>query len=566
MHKSAQGHKRIDLSSDENPLDSIETTEEGDAMKVLDVHEFQQGLERKLNQLTRLESEMKQIETAIQGLTQLEESLKGQGGEALRAFYENCHLPFLEFFTIFKTSFSNVLQEMKLALSSLEPDASGYIRQESLEGEVEKGLNNAKQVTEDLTDETNNIMDQVSDIVSLPNIDDSEVQTGVQDAKRQRNQTLEQLMVFDNTQTSALTTIQTDLMLLKTWITNIESMMTKGVTDVNFPVEQWKTFTLQNPLTQALAYRSQSMNSVVGMNPLLAPGFIGRPNPYTLPGLHQNSQLPLYNFGIDEATVSTNFVSFMKQQEEIATELSCPAPDVEAVKEEENEVLGFLKDVGNGALDVGKGVLDFLILDDLNTLADGDASLLDKGIAAASIIPIGKLLKVPKALDLVLDSNVDDIIKKSDVDEAINKGKDVYGPHYDEAKILHELNPDWYPNPDESSIVKGNELKEARADYHALARRGELEKGHHIQGLAFGGENVNSNIKKTGESTIRREQIDELNLDFYHEMGYGKKDAKVLKIHENEDGIILFGNNPQHTEVTTFQNKVLKWQRENGKR
>lgn len=49
-------------------------------------------------------------------------------------------------------------------------------------------------------------------------------------------------------------------------------------------------------------------------------------------------------------------------------------------------------------------------------------------------------------------------------------------------------------------------------------------------------------------------------------MGYGKKDAKVLKIHENEDGIILFGNNPQHTEVTTLQNKVLKWQRENGNR
>lgn len=45
-----------------------------------------------------------------------------------------------------------------------------------------------------------------------------------------------------------------------------------------------------------------------------------------------------------------------------------------------------------------------------------------------------------------------------------------------------------------------------------------------------------------------------------------KENAKVLKIHENEKGIIVFGNNPQHTEVTVFQNKVLKWQRENGKR
>lgn len=393
-------------------------------MKVLDVNEFQSGLERNVNRLTRLESEMKQIETAIQGLTQLEESLKGQGGEALRGFYENCHLPFLEFFNTFKASFEGVLQEMKSALSSLEPDASGFIRQESLEGEVEQGLNNAKQVTEELTNETNNIMDSVSDIVSLPNLDDSEVQAGVQDAKRERNQTLEHLMQFDQSQTSALTTIQSDLLLMKTWISNIESMMTEGVTDVNFPTEQWKSFALQHPLTQALAYRSQPMNQIIGMNPLLAPGFIGGSNPYTIPGLHQNSQIPLYNFGINGATVSTNFVSYMKQQEQIAKELSCPVPtDVEEVKEEENGgFLGFLGDVGKGALDVGKGALDFLILDDLKTLADGDASLFEKGFAAASILPIGKLLKVPKALDAITDANK--LINKSNIDEVVDKGYD----------------------------------------------------------------------------------------------------------------------------------------------
>ncbi|MGG0350404.1 hypothetical protein ABEZ88_02380 [Bacillus albus] len=55
----------------------------------------------------------------------------------------------------------------------------------------------------------------------------------------------------------------------------------------------------------------------------------------------------------------------------------------------------------------------------------------------------------------------------------LNKGtgnnsssKDVYGPYYDEVKKLHET------NPDESTIVKGKELKEARADYQALVRRG----------------------------------------------------------------------------------------------
>ncbi|MBM7664499.1 putative ribonuclease toxin of YeeF-YezG toxin-antitoxin module [Solibacillus kalamii] len=56
-----------------------------------------------------------------------------------------------------------------------------------MEGEIEQGLNRAKHVTEELTDEVNNIMDQVSDIVNLPKLDDSEVNLGVYDAKRHRD-------------------------------------------------------------------------------------------------------------------------------------------------------------------------------------------------------------------------------------------------------------------------------------------------------------------------------------------------------------------------------------------
>jgi len=393
-------------------------------LKVLDVNEFQQGLERTVNQLTRLESEMKQIESAVQGLTQLEESLKGQGGEALRAYYESCHLPFLTFFNTFKNSFTSVLQEMKTALSSLEPDSSGFIRQAALEGEIEQGLNRAKQVTEELTDEANNIMDQVSDIVSLPKLDDSEVHLGVHDAKRHRDETVEKLIEFDVSQTDALTTIQTDLMHMKTWITNIETMMTEGVTDVNFPAEQWQSFASQNPLMIALAYRTQSLDQVINMNPLFNPGGIGGANPYTLSGLYLTGQQPLGTFGLSGAMVSTNFVSFMKQQEkEVAKELSATATTVDNVKDEGNGFLNFLGDVGSGATKVGKGLLDFLLLDDVNTLADKDASLLDKGIALASFIPIGKVLKIPKAIDKIVDSNVGEVVKKSDVDEVVGKGK-----------------------------------------------------------------------------------------------------------------------------------------------
>ena len=163
--------------------------------------------------------------------------------------------------------------------------------------------------------------------------------------------------------------------------------------------------------------------------------------------------------------------------------------------------------------------------------------------------------QIKKAVSEVAGEHLDDIPLT---------GKDIYGPYYDEAKKLHEENPNWYPNPDESYIVKDDELKFVRDEYNSMVSTGELEKGHHRQGLAFGGENVDTNIQFTGESTIKSEKLEDLDLEFYHTQGYGKKNAKILKIHQTENGIFVFGNNPNHTEVTTFQNKVLKWQRDNG--
>ncbi|WP_255452462.1 hypothetical protein [Sporosarcina sp. ANT_H38] len=68
--------------------------------------------------------------------------------------------------------------------------------------------------------------------------------------------------------------------------------------------------------------------------------------------------------------------------------------------------------------------------------------------------------------------------------------------------------------PAESTIVQGDDLVKARAEYNALNRKDELEKGHHIQCLWSDGVNINFNIKFTGESTIKREKF-----GFYHQNG-----------------------------------------------
>jgi toxin YxiD len=253
-------------------------------MKVLDVNPFQEGLQRNITMLNRLETEMRSIETSIEGLVGLEDSLKGQGGNAIRAFYNDCHLPFLQFFNTFKSSFHSILTQMKSALDVLEPDANGFIRQSFLEGEIESGLTEISQVTSNLTDESNDIMNQVSDIVALPYLDDSGVQDSVNNAKKKRDNTVTDLNEFDSTQNNALDQIESDLLTMNIWLLEIEGMMNDGLSDINFNSGQWADYSKSNPLKTQLDSRLSQMENVDAEGKKVEPGDVSSANP-TIMGL-----------------------------------------------------------------------------------------------------------------------------------------------------------------------------------------------------------------------------------------------------------------------------------------
>ncbi|MEK4522393.1 T7SS effector LXG polymorphic toxin [Psychrobacillus sp. FSL W7-1493] len=112
------------------------------------------------------------------------------------------------------------------------------------------------QLTASLTDETNSIMDQVSDIVALPHLDDSAVQEGVISSKRKRDDTLSQLYEFDATQTTALNTMEQDIRTMETWLSDIEGIFKSGLMDVHFQADNWGALTAKNKLKTELASRT----------------------------------------------------------------------------------------------------------------------------------------------------------------------------------------------------------------------------------------------------------------------------------------------------------------------
>lgn len=228
-------------------------------MKVLEIHSFKEGIHRNIAMLDRLGTEMDAIQQTVQGLVVMEDSLKGEGGNAIRAFYAECHLPFQQFFKLFQIRFVYVLKQMDAALDTLESNPAGFIHEGFLKDEVEPGLKLIAQLTDSLTEEANSIMNRVADIVALPHLDDSEVQEGVHHATIKRKTTVTQLHEFDATQTIALTPIEQDLATMDTWIADIERLFTDGVTDIRFSSDQWANLSAQNTLKTDLVQQTAAM-------------------------------------------------------------------------------------------------------------------------------------------------------------------------------------------------------------------------------------------------------------------------------------------------------------------
>ncbi|MFJ7972441.1 ribonuclease YeeF family protein [Psychrobacillus sp. NPDC096389] len=237
-------------------------------MKVLDVDLFQDGIHRNITMLDRLGKEMETIQKSVDGLVAMEEVLKGEGGNTIRAFYAECHIPFLQFFQLFQNRFTSVLKQIEAALNALEPDPAGYILEQFQVGEVEEGLQQIAQLTETLTNETNSIMDQVADIVGLPHLDDSGVQLGVRDAKIKRDDTVTRLHEFDATQTKALWSIEDNLHTMESWITNIEGLFKEGLTDIHFQADRWAVLSSENKLKTDLALQKVTLGALTDVEGL----------------------------------------------------------------------------------------------------------------------------------------------------------------------------------------------------------------------------------------------------------------------------------------------------------
>ncbi len=96
-------------------------------MKTLDAFVLINGIDQTLNALKQQSQQISSLEKQINHIISLDGALKGEAGQAIRAFYTECHIPFLQFFQVVIEEYSAALKNTKQALHALESNEHGFI-------------------------------------------------------------------------------------------------------------------------------------------------------------------------------------------------------------------------------------------------------------------------------------------------------------------------------------------------------------------------------------------------------------------------------------------------------
>ncbi|MBR0612035.1 MULTISPECIES: T7SS effector LXG polymorphic toxin [Bacillus] len=201
-------------------------------MKTLDAFALINGIDQTLNVLKQQSQQISSLEKQIHHIISLDGALKGEAGQAIRAFYTECHIPFLQFFQVVIEEYSAALKNTKQALNALESNEHGYISQAFIEHDLDQGLKKAERTISEILSAVNHAIGRVGHIVHLPNVDESVFQQNYQKAWLETSRTIGLLHAFDREQTSALHETKSSLQTMKQYIDILSTMFTGPKIDI----------------------------------------------------------------------------------------------------------------------------------------------------------------------------------------------------------------------------------------------------------------------------------------------------------------------------------------------
>ncbi|API94189.1 hypothetical protein BKP57_07050 [Virgibacillus sp. 6R] len=419
-------------------------------MKALYVSDLHSYIDKTISQLEQIHTQVKNIQKSIEGIIALEDAFKGKTANSIRTFYQEVHMPFLLFLEGFITNYSDTLQEMKKSVQDMEPNKDGVIREDFLSQDVQRSFERMEQITMALTDEANAVLHSVKDIIDIRDIDDGEFLDKVQHAKKLNRQTIEKLHAFDRHNTAKLEPIEQDIRMMN-YISQIRELGNNGKLRIDrYQARQLDDQKFHKELVAGI--ENKAVRNAIGLEAVLGEAgklllsrytrfaaipiqylqkhFGLKTMDYSYRAMHaavaaSGDRLTTGEFSsIEHQVISAVEVSdykkvrqgtyytlvdgrivrkFQSESGSVEYELVDTIPENRwrPKKPEKSWLERSMDDAKEMGGKIAKEAFDFLIWDDAKTLMDPRASQQEKDIAAASLMPHGRVFKLVKASGVI---------------------------------------------------------------------------------------------------------------------------------------------------------------------
>ncbi|MCY7814721.1 ribonuclease YeeF family protein [Bacillus haynesii] len=172
-------------------------------MKVLDVSEVIDAIDQLIKEKKQEEKEINAIRESVQKIAELDNALKGEGGNAIKEHFSVLHLPVLLYFQHFIDQYIQNLKDIKAKIRTYE-STEGFVKEEFLTHDVKKGLTELKRQTNDTVDSINDEIDKISHLIGGGSISLASFNEHISEAKKHVNNTVSDLKELDRDANSIL--------------------------------------------------------------------------------------------------------------------------------------------------------------------------------------------------------------------------------------------------------------------------------------------------------------------------------------------------------------------------
>ncbi|MEC0281563.1 ribonuclease YeeF family protein [Terribacillus saccharophilus] len=374
-------------------------------IKNLDVQDIQQQVDSTKDFISKTKENVEQVKQALNGVTTLHDGFAGNTADSIRSFYEEAHKPFLEFMESFLVQYEQALNTVSDQVLSFEPNESGFIRQEFLEGELTNKMQKAQDSLSATTDMINQQLNSVSDLASVSHLKDSVFLESIADAKKKISKTVDNMYEMDSNATSKLDKSEDDMQQMKTYMSKLRNAIDKNNISVeNFNITQFNSeffsyhneFKLMAKGRNALATGEKAEITAEEFNKLY-PYIKNEKNVideyYEWDGTYHT---------LKDGRIIRHYMHDTGESYEFVDKI--PEPRAKPLSDTEEFIYGAVGGVWN------------FFTEDLATVLDPGASYKDKIVATAMFLPIGKPVKLLdkgsvfvsdgiKSLEKIIDNN-----------------------------------------------------------------------------------------------------------------------------------------------------------------